>query len=143
MFFTVDTLDNLVRSGRVSRVKGWLGNLLDMKPILSLDDEGRVTPVDRVRGRAALLPRVLELVKDALPPRYQRLRMGVAHADAEGTARQIRDALHQAFHPVEIVLTPITAVIGVHAGPDAWGVFWQVEDGIGDADGNKAPGGRI
>jgi hypothetical protein len=143
MFFTVDTLDNLVRSGRVSRVKGWLGNLLDMKPILSLDAEGRVTPVDRVRGRAALLPRVIELVRDALPERYERLRMGVAHADAEATARQIRDALHLAFHPVDIVLTPITAVIGVHAGPDAWGVFWQVEDGIPAALGNKAPGARI
>ena len=143
MFFTVDTLDNLVRSGRVSRVKGWLGNLLDMKPILSLDDEGRVTPVDRVRGRAALLPRVLELLKEALPVRYQRLRMGVAHADAEETARQIRDALQRTFQPVEVVLTPITAVIGVHAGPDAWGVFWQVEDGAGDGDGNKAPDGRI
>src|SRR5205085_8402273 len=89
MFFTVDTLDYLVRSGRVSRVKGWLGNLLDMKPIFSLDDEGRVTPVDRVRGRSALLPRVLELVTEALPHRYDRLRMGVVHADAEATAREI------------------------------------------------------
>ncbi len=143
MFFTVDTLDNLVRSGRVSRVKGWLGNLLDMKPILSLDDEGRVTPVDRVRGRAALLPRVLDLIEQALPDRYVRLRMGVVHADAEPMAREIRDALHRRFRPFEIVVNPITAVIGVHAGPDAWGVFWQVEDGIPEGAGNKTAGNRI
>jgi fatty acid kinase fatty acid binding subunit len=143
MFFTVDTLDNLVRSGRVSRVKGWLGNMLDMKPIFSLDDDGRVTPVDRVRGRVNLLPRVLELVAEALPARYERLRMGVVHADAEAAARDIREALHRRFRPFDIVVNPITAVIGVHAGPDAWGVFWQVEDGAHGTTGNKAAAGTL
>jgi DegV family protein with EDD domain len=138
MFFTVDTLDYLVRSGRVSRVKGWLGNLLDMKPIFSLDDEGKVTPVDRVRGRAALLPRVLELIAEALPERYERLRMGVVHADAEKAARDIADALRRRFQPYAI-----TAVSGVHTGPDAWGVFWQVEDGVPEGAGNKTPEARI
>jgi hypothetical protein len=137
MFFTVATLDNLIRSGRVSRLKGWLGNLLDMKPILTLNAEGKVTPVDRVRGRAALLPRVLHLLDDALPRQRLRLRMGVVHADNEGLARRVRDALHKRYHPVDIIVSPVTAVIGVHTGPDAWGVFWQVEDGIPDRPGNK------
>jgi len=143
MFFTVATLDNLVRSGRVSRVKGWLGNLLDMKPILALDDAGRVTPVDRVRGTAAVLPRVIELLEEALPARRERLRMGVVHADAEATARLVRDALHTRFRPYDIVISPVTAVIGVHAGPDAWGAFYQVEDGIPERHGNKQPGGLL
>lgn len=143
IFFTVDTLDNLVRSGRVSRVKGWLGNLLDMKPIFSLDDTGRVTPVDRVRGRAALLPRVLELIEEALPERYERLRMGVVHADAESVAKDIRASLQARFQPYDIVVNSITAVIGVHTGPDSWGVFWQVEDGIPGQAGNKTAESRI
>ncbi len=138
-FFTVAALENLIRSGRVSRVKGWLGNLLDMKPILEIDDEGRIAPVDRVRGRAALLPRVLELLDVAIPARRERLRMGVVHADAEDEAVRIRDALQQRYRPYQIVVSPVTAVIGVHAGPDAWGVFWQVEDGIPERPGNKMP----
>jgi len=142
MFFTVARLDNLIRSGRVSRVKGWLGNLLDMKPILSLDAEGRITPVDRVRGSPALLPKVLELLEDAIPARRERLRMGVVHADAEATAQDIQSALHKRFRPFEIIVSPVTAVIGLHTGPDAWGVFWQVEDGIPER-GNKSAGMRI
>ena len=143
MFFTVATLDNLVRSGRVSRMKGWLGNLLDMKPILSISAEGKIVPVDRVRGRAALLPRVLELLEEAIPRTRLRLRMGVVHADAAATAREIRDELHRRFHPLEIVVSPVTAVIGVHAGPDAWGVFWQVEDGIPERPGNNRAAAAI
>jgi hypothetical protein len=137
LFFTVDTLDNLVRSGRVSRFRGWLGGVLDMKPILSFGADGRITPVDRVRGRAALLPRVLDLLEDTMPRERRRLRMGVVHADCERTAREVRDAVHQRFHPFEILLNPVTAVIGVHAGPNAWGVFYQVEDGIPERPGNN------
>ena len=147
LFFTVDTLDNLIRSGRVSRVKGWLGSLLDFKPILALDAEGLVSPVDRVRGRAALLPKVLALLDEALPQRRARLRMGVVHADCANTARDVRDALHRRYHPFEIVVSPITAVLAAHTGPDAWGVIWQVEDGIPSRDpgeaGNKSRSGLL
>lgn len=139
LFFTVATLDNLVRSGRVSRFRGWLGNVLDMKPILSVDAEGRIAPVDRVRGRHRVLPRVLELLDEVLPPRPLRLRMGVVHADCERIAHEVRDALHERYHPLEIVVGSVTAVIGVHAGPDAWGVMYQVEDGIPErAGGNES-----
>lgn len=143
LFFTVATLSYLVKSGRVSRVKGWLGNLLDMKPIFSLDDAGRISPVDRVRGAGAVLPRVLELLEQSLPERRERLRMGVVHADAEHTAREIKDALHKRFRPYDIVVNPITAVIGVHTGPDSWAVFYQVEDGIPGPAGNKSTGRAI
>ncbi len=137
MFFTVATLENLIRSGRVSRAKGWLGTLLDFKPILSLDAEGRIAPMDRVRGRSHLLPRVLELLDEVLPPRRERLRMGVVHADCAETAGDIRDTLRRRYRPIDIVVSPVTSVIATHAGPDAWGVFWQVEDGVAASARNK------
>jgi len=127
----------------VSRVKGWLGNLLDMKPILSLDEAGRIAPVHRVRGRKALLPRVLELLEAALPARRERLRLGGVHVDAEREAHGIRAALEERFRPLDIIVNPATAVIGAHAGADAWGVFWQVEDGVPPRHGNKAAAARI
>lgn len=142
-FFTVATLDYLVRSGRVSRAKGWLGNLLHMKPIFALDDTGRVSPVDRVRGNEAVLPRVLEILDECIPAKRQRLRMGIVHADAAAMAEQIRRALVARFHPDDIVIGTITAVIGVHTGPDAWGVFYQLEDGMPERAGNKTTGPRI
>ncbi|MFQ5530595.1 MAG: DegV family protein, partial [Gemmatimonadota bacterium] len=55
VFFTVDTMDNLVRSGRIGRTKALLGGMLDVKPILSLTPDGRVVPIGRARGREAVV----------------------------------------------------------------------------------------
>jgi fatty acid-binding protein DegV len=63
--------------------------------------------------------------------------MGIVHADAAATAESIRQVLHKRFHPTEIVVGSITAVIGVHTGPDAWGVFYQLEDGMPPRAGTK------
>lgn len=143
MFFTVDTLDNLLRSGRVSRAKAWLGGLLDLKPILSMDTEGRITPVDRVRGREALLPRVLSLLDAAMPARRTQLRMGVVHADVPDVALTIRDALVQRYRPAEILLAPVTAVLAAHVGPGAWGIFYQADDGAPESPRNKTGRERL
>jgi len=69
------------------------------------------------------------------------------HADCESTAFEVRDALHRRYHPFEIVVSPITAVLAAHTGSDAWGVIWQVEDGIPRRDsgeaGNKSRSGLL
>ncbi|HWO88433.1 MAG TPA: DegV family protein [Gemmatimonadales bacterium] len=137
MFFTVDTLENLIRSGRVSRARGWLGGLLGLKPILTIDSEGRVVPVDRVRGRERLLPRVLELLDQSLPPRYERLRMAVVHADVPDVAARVREAVRDRYHPLDVIVQPVTPVLGAHAGPGAWAVCWQLEDGVPERPGNN------
>jgi DegV family protein with EDD domain len=139
MFFTVDTLDYLLRSGRVSRVQAWLGGLLDMKPILSLDRAGRAVAAGRVRGQAALLPRLHRLLDAALPTPRRRLRFGVAHADAPELAEEARRSLTERYHPTEVLVSPATGVLAAHVGPGAWGVFYQVEDG--PTDGNPPPAG--
>jgi DAK2 domain fusion protein YloV len=137
LFLTVDTMENLLRSGRVSRFKAFLAGVLDLKPILSLDPEGRVIPVDRVRGRDAALPRILELLEHALPKGAQRLRFGVAHVDCPEVAEHARAALLRRFGPMDVLVGPATAVLATHAGPGAWAVFWQVEDGTPERPGNK------
>lgn len=128
-FFTVDIFDNLLRSGRVGRGRAWLGQLLDVKPILEVDRTGKVVPLDRVRGRDALIPRVLRHLDERLTPRPRRLRFGVVHADAAAVAERLRDALETRFTPHQILVNTVTAALGVHTGPGAWGIFWQVEDG--------------
>jgi DegV family protein with EDD domain len=126
--FTVDTFDNLLRSGRVSRGKAWLGGLLDIKPILELDQQGRVVPLDRVRGREALVPRVLSHLERRLAPRPTALRIGIVHADTEDVAEELRAEAVRRWSPRECIVSPLTAAVGVHTGPGAWGIFYQVED---------------
>ena len=129
MLLTVDRYDHLLRSGRISRAKAWLAGMLDVKPILSLDAEGAVVPVERVRGREQLESRVLAILDQRLTPRPRELRLGVAHADAPEAAQRIRNALVQRYQPRECLVTLATGVLGTHVGPGAWGIFYQVEDG--------------
>ncbi len=126
---TVDRFDNLLRSGRVTRGKAWLAGLLDVKPILSLDDHGAVIPVDRVRGRANVVPRVLGLLEQRLSPRPRAVRFGIVHAEAPEVADRLRAALLAAYRPRDCFVALATGVLGTHVGFGAWAVFWQVEDG--------------
>jgi fatty acid kinase/fatty acid kinase fatty acid binding subunit len=129
MLLTVDRYDNLLRSGRVSRGKAWLAGMLDVKPVLSLDPAGRVVPVDRVRGRDQLVPRVLTLLEKRLTPRPAVVRFGVVHAEAPEMAERVRTALVAAYRPRDCFVTLATGVLGTHVGAGAWAIFYQVEDG--------------
>ena len=129
MLLTVDRYDNLLRSGRVSRGKAWIAGMLDVKPILSLDGEGRVVPVDRVRGREQLVPRVLALLEKRLTPRPTTVRFGIAHTEAPEVAERVRTALVAAYCPRDCFVTLATGVLGTHVGIGAWAIFYQVEDG--------------
>ncbi len=129
MILTVDRYDNLLRGGRISRGKAWLAGMLDVKPILSFDDQGQVVPVERVRGRENLEARALGLLEQRLTPRPERVRFGVAHADAPEAAERIRAALVRTYRPQDCFVTLATGVLGTHVGPGAWGIFYQVEDG--------------
>ena len=120
MLLTVDRYDNLLRSGRISRGKAWLAGMLDVKPIMSFDEQGQVVPVERVRGRENLEARALALLEQRLTPRPERVRFGVAHADAPEAAERIRAALVQTYRPQDCFVTLATGVLGTHVGPGAW-----------------------
>jgi len=128
MLLTVDRYDNLLRSGRISRGKAWLAGMLDVKPILSLDPQGKVVPIERVRGKENVEARILAILDQRLTPRPKVVRFGVAHADAPEVAQRVRAALLERFHPRDCLVSLATGVLGTHVGPGAWGVFYQVED---------------
>jgi DegV family protein with EDD domain len=127
-FFTVDIFDNLLRSGRVGRGRAWLGTLLDVKPILEVNSEGRVVPLDRVRGREALIPRVLRHLDRRLTPRPARFRIGIVHVHAPDVADRLRADIETRYRPRDCFVSEVTAALGVHTGPGAWGIFYQIED---------------
>jgi DAK2 domain fusion protein YloV len=130
MLLTVDRYDNLLRSGRVSRGKAWIAGMLDVKPILSFEDAGRVVPVDRVRGRDQVVPRILAMLERRLTPRPAAVRFGVAHAEAPELAERVRTALVAAYRPRDCFVTLATGVLGTHVGAGAWAIFYQVEDQV-------------
>ena len=139
MLLTVDRYDNLLRSGRISRGKAWLAGMLDVKPIMSFDEQGQVVPVERVRGRENLEARALALLEQRLTPRPERVRFGVAHADAPEAAECIRAALVETYRPQDCFVTLATGVLGTHVGPGAWGIFYQVEDGSPSTPSRDSP----
>jgi fatty acid kinase/fatty acid kinase fatty acid binding subunit len=127
-FFTVDSLDRLVRSGRLGRGRAWLGTKLNLKPVMALTMEGKIEPVGRLRGRDAARSRMLELLDRALTPRPRALRLGIAHGDIPQFADALRVELVARYQPMQCLVTPITPVIAAHTGIGAWGVFYQNED---------------
>lgn len=134
LLLTVDTYDNLIRSGRVSKGKAWLGGLFDIRPLLEIGRDGTVQVVDRIRGREHVIPRVLTELTQRLQPRPTQVRLGIAHADAPEVAARVRTALSAAFAPREILVSHATAVLGTHVGAGAWAVAYQIEDGTPERD---------
>jgi DegV family protein with EDD domain len=128
VFFTVDTMEYLLRSGRIGRTRAWLGGMLDLKPILSLTSDGRVVPIDRARGRAAVVDRVLALVDERVGDARQ-IRFGVAHFGAAETADEIARLLRSRYPAKEVLVGPAAAALGVHTGPGTWALAYQIEDG--------------
>jgi DegV family protein with EDD domain len=123
LLFTVDTLEFLARGGRIGRAKAFAGELLHVKPILSIR-EGEVVPVKRVRGNRKSFQEFVDVLESETRDE-PGLRIGIAHADAPERMVQIekmvRDKRPQATIEME---TMLGAVIGAHAGPGTVGCFW-------------------
>jgi DegV family protein with EDD domain len=127
LLFTVDTLEFLARGGRIGRAKAFAGQLMNVKPILSIRD-GEVLPVKRVRGNRKAFQEFVDALQSQTRDQPE-LRVGIAHADAPERMAEIekmvRDIRPQAQIEVE---TSLGAVIGAHAGPGTVGFFWFLDD---------------
>nr|MYA64379.1 DegV family EDD domain-containing protein [Gemmatimonadota bacterium]MYH53192.1 DegV family EDD domain-containing protein [Gemmatimonadota bacterium]MYK65215.1 DegV family EDD domain-containing protein [Gemmatimonadota bacterium] len=128
ILFTVRNLDRLIASGRVSQFAGWLGGVLDLKPVLGLGGDGTVKAFGKARGAARAKKLILDTVAAAIPPGAKRVRFGVIHAAAPEMAEQLRGELAARYEGAEILVAPITPVIATHLGPGAWGIAYTVED---------------
>jgi DegV family protein with EDD domain len=127
LVFTLDTLEYLARGGRIGRAAGWAGQLLHIKPILTLA-EGEVLPVKRVRGNRKAIQEfanALEVGTRDAPG----VRVGIAHADApermDALEKLVRDLRPQAELEITTTLGP---VLGTHAGPGTVGLFWLEDE---------------
>lgn len=123
LLFTVDTLEYLVRGGRVGKAAGFAGELLSVKPILTIR-EGEVVPLKRVRGRAKALAEFERLFAEGSGD-SPNLHIGVAHADADAEAQELVGRLKRARPSASVdFFGTLGPVVGTHAGPGTLGLFW-------------------
>ncbi len=123
LLFTVDTLEFLARGGRIGKAKAFAGQLLHVKPILSIRD-GEVLPVKRVRGNRKAVQEFVDALESNTRDE-SGLRVGIAHADAPERMVQLEKMVRHIRPQAQIEMeTSLGAVIGAHAGPGTVGFFW-------------------
>jgi DegV family protein with EDD domain len=123
LLFTVDTLEFLARGGRIGRAKAFAGELLHVKPILSIQ-AGEVVPVKRVRGNRKAFQEFVDAVESSTAD-VPELRFAIAHADAPERAAELAKMVrHLRPHATIEIETTLGAVLGAHAGPGTVGFFW-------------------
>lgn len=118
--FVVETLEYLRRGGRIGHVAATMGSLLNLKPVISVDEEGRYYTLAKVRGRKQSLQKIVELVKAAAD--QHPLQLIVMHADALVEAEFVVEGIRQATGSEEIPIGEVGPVVGVHTGPGLLGV---------------------
>jgi DegV family protein with EDD domain len=128
IFFTVDSFDRLLASGRIGRGQAWLGTVLGVKPILCLDGEGKIVPVGKTIGRKRVAPALVRALAEQLPPDAKRVRFGIIHVARPEIVDQVSDLIRARFGDVEILSSPATPVISTHLGSGGWGAGFMVED---------------
>ena len=123
VFFAVDTLEFLHRGGRIGGAQRFLGTMLNMKPILAIQD-GRVEGIERIRTKAKAHDRVLELTVEKVAGRTP-VRLATLHANAADDARTLLTRAEQALKPVESIFTEVSPTVGTHAGPGTVGLAFM------------------
>lgn len=122
-WFTVDDLNHLKRGGRVSATTAFVGSLLNIKPVLHVDDEGHLINVGKARGRRAAVSSLFEHMKEtAVNPSEQTVF--ISHGDCEEDALALKEMIEKEFSPKEIQINPIGPVIGAHSGPGTLALFF-------------------
>ncbi|WP_088292049.1 DegV family protein [Bacillus mycoides] len=123
--FTVADLQYLVRGGRLSKVAGFIGGLLNIKPILNVD-EGKLVPLEKVRGKKKVLSRIVDIMEE----RGKDLKgqtIGMTHGDDLETAEALKALITERFACEVFIVNTIGAAIGAHTGPGALTLFFLNE----------------
>lgn len=121
VYFLVDTLEYLQKGGRIGKAQAVLGSLLNIKPILSIDDEGVVTSVDKARGTRKAVQRIIELLRQDYGG--QEVDIVLIHSNDQAAAEQLAAAVKENFDVKRETYATIGPVIGTHVGPGTVAVF--------------------
>lgn len=123
---TVDDLQYFVRGGRVSKFQGFIGGLLNIKPILHLKD-GILTPIEKARGTKKAMERLVSIM-DERGSGLQNQLIGITHGNNEEGAKVLKEMIKERYGCENFVITTIGATVGAHAGPGTLAVFFLNKD---------------
>lgn len=130
--FTVETLEYLYKGGRLSRGSAVAGGLLDIKPIIEVNDDGALVSIEKVRGRQKSLKRLVESVGE----RGQNLDtqvIGICHGDDKDTLDKVKSMLEDKYGCTNFLETYVGCAIGAHTGPGIIGItFLNSQSPYGD-----------
>ncbi|MEH6944750.1 DegV family protein [Bacillus sp. JJ722] len=123
--FTVDNLEYLARGGRVSKASAFVGGLLNIRPLLHVND-GKLVPLEKIHGRKKLLKRTLELIKER-GAQLDKQTLGISHGDDLKSALEWKNAISEEFGTSSFDIELIGSTVGAHAGPGTIAIFFLDE----------------
>ncbi|HEX7976310.1 MAG TPA: DegV family protein [Anaerolineales bacterium] len=125
VYFIIDTFEYISRGGRIGAAARLLGSALNIKPVLEIRN-GIASPAGQARTRRKALNKVIELLEGQLTP-GSSIHMTVVNVAAPQEALELKAELLERFHPVEILETDVSPVLGAHVGPGTVGVAYYIE----------------
>jgi len=125
--FTVKTLEYLLKGGRLSRTSAVAGSLLDIKPIIEINDEGSLVAIEKVRGRQKSLKRLIEMVGERGVDLNNQI-IGVVHGDDAETMEAVKDKLREKYGCSNFLDNYVGCAIGAHTGPGIIGIIYLDEE---------------
>ncbi|WP_210610948.1 DegV family protein [Priestia flexa] len=121
--FTVDDLDFLAQGGRVSKASAFVGGLLNIKPLLHVED-GKLVPIEKLRGRKKVLKRMVDIMEERGAKNLRDQTIAISHGDDEETAKQLKVLIEERFGSKSFLINMIGAAVGSHAGPGTIALFF-------------------
>jgi len=125
VIFVLDTLEFLHRGGRIGGAKRFVGTLMNIKPILALED-GTIITLDQVRTQKKALETIVNLIEERTKG-HKNIQLATLHANNPETAQHILDAAEAKLPLTEKVFAELSPVLGTHAGPGAVGLAYLVD----------------
>ena len=121
LFLAPETIEYLIKGGRIGKVKGIFGRLLNLKPVFIINDEGAIQVIGKTTGRASIHKKTMETIKKTAAGR-QNFCFIVGSGNSPEVQDWYRREITNHFNPDELLTADISPVIGVHVGPSAAGV---------------------
>ena len=123
--FTVDDLNHLYRGGRVSRTTAIVGSMLNIKPVLHVDNEGKLTAIGKVRGRKKALQELIKLMDEKIGIFGADCdTIFISHGDCEQDAQYVAAKVKEKYNIKNIIINQVGATIGAHSGPGTMALFF-------------------
>ncbi len=124
-WFTVDDLMHLMRGGRVGAVSAYAGTMLNIKPVMHVDNAGKLIPLEKVRGRKKSLHALVDHMERTVTHPVNEQLVFITHGDCLEEAQSVADDVRKRFgDDVEIAINYVDPVIGAHAGPGVIALFF-------------------